>query len=114
MRCPIFSVGSIEPDGILYGLMAKAWIVRAKNSATATIMTSSIDDRSCFDFTRSTVVTSSGTETRKRGGRGGVRAPSGGEQRFRRGSTSAQALIKREHEPLRVLVGDGDDGGDHR
>ena len=41
IRWPVSSVGTIDSDGIRYGLTANAWIVSAKNSATATIKTSS-------------------------------------------------------------------------
>ena len=51
IRCPGLSVGSIESDGIRYGLTANACSVSAKKSAAATISTSSIVERSDFDFT---------------------------------------------------------------
>src|SRR6476661_6379856 len=38
---PHCSVGTIDSDGILYGLMRNAWMPRASPSATATISTSS-------------------------------------------------------------------------
>src|SRR5215212_10581451 len=40
-RCPIWSVGTIDSLGILYGLMRKAWMPSARPSATTTIRTSS-------------------------------------------------------------------------
>ena len=43
-RCPIASVGSIEPLGILYGLTMNAWIRSASPTAIATVTTSSISD----------------------------------------------------------------------
>src|SRR5438874_11157762 len=41
-RCPIASVGSIDPLGMRYGLTMKAWIPSASPSATAMIVTNSI------------------------------------------------------------------------
>ena len=40
-RWPISSVGTIDSDGILYGLIRNAWMPSASPSATATIRTSS-------------------------------------------------------------------------
>src|SRR5215203_3387248 len=40
-RWPISSVGTIDSDGILYGLIRNAWMPSANPSATATIRTSS-------------------------------------------------------------------------
>src|SRR5215210_1931056 len=40
-RWPIWSVGTIDSLGILYGLMRKAWMPSARPSATTTIRTSS-------------------------------------------------------------------------
>ena len=44
IRCPIFSVGSIDPLGILYGLTTNAWISTAIPIATAMVATSSTRD----------------------------------------------------------------------
>src|SRR5207248_1546683 len=44
IRCPMWSVGSIEPLGIRYGLTMNAWISRARPTAIATVITSSISD----------------------------------------------------------------------
>src|SRR5215207_8050488 len=41
-RCPISSVGTIDSDGIRYGLTRKAWMPSARPSATATMTTSSM------------------------------------------------------------------------
>src|SRR5689334_20724883 len=44
MRWPGLSVGSIEPDGMRYGLIANAWIVSAKKiAAPMTTIISSIE-----------------------------------------------------------------------
>src|SRR3954447_12349263 len=43
-RWPIWSVGTIDSDGILYGLIRKAWIPSARPSATTTISTSSSNE----------------------------------------------------------------------
>ena len=40
-RWPICSVGTIDSDGIRYGLTRNAWMPRASPSATTTIRTSS-------------------------------------------------------------------------
>ena len=40
-RWPTSSVGTIDSDGILYGLIRNAWMPSASPSATATIRTSS-------------------------------------------------------------------------
>src|SRR4051812_42953680 len=50
IRWPVCSVGTIDSDGIRYGLTANAWIVSAKNSATAIVTTSSTDWRTGFFF----------------------------------------------------------------
>src|SRR5918998_1309366 len=54
IRCPSTSVGTIDGDGIRYGLTRKAWMPSASPSATATIMTSStseLDAEERFVFT---------------------------------------------------------------
>ena len=44
-RWPTTSVGSIDSDGMTYGFTANAWIAIAKNSAVATMTTSSAIER---------------------------------------------------------------------
>src|ERR1700735_4888157 len=51
IRWPTCSVGSIEPEGIRYGLTTNAWIRNARPTATATVTISSITEYSgdfCF------------------------------------------------------------------
>src|SRR5215213_1678769 len=75
-RWPICSVGTIDSDGIRYGLTRKAWMPSARPSATATIRTSSsseLDAELVFDATRLGVVGGGfGRDGRRvvRGGRG--------------------------------------------
>src|ERR1700733_6676960 len=47
IRCPIASVGSIDPLGILYGLTMNAWTRKATATATATVATSSTMPLTC-------------------------------------------------------------------
>src|SRR5215217_1605592 len=48
-RWPISSVGTIDSDGIRYGLTRKAWMPSARPSATATIMISSSSEPEAED-----------------------------------------------------------------
>src|SRR5918997_1258092 len=50
IRCPSTSVGTIEGDGIRYGLTRKAWMPSARPNATATMSTSSSRELDAEDF----------------------------------------------------------------
>src|ERR1700689_251651 len=56
-------VGSIEPDGIRYGLTTNAWVRKARPTATATVTISSITEYSgdfCFLDVRDAISASLG------------------------------------------------------
>src|SRR3954454_9817051 len=79
-RWPIWSVGTIDSEGILYGLTRKAWMPRASPSATATIRTSSRSEPEADEPLDTSAVGGIGTL----GGRlGGVRLGGGLFQRLR-------------------------------
>src|ERR687894_1534592 len=50
IRCPSTSVGTIEGDGMRYGLTRKAWMPSARPNATATMSTSSSRELDAEDF----------------------------------------------------------------
>src|SRR3954453_377605 len=79
-RWPICSVGTIDSEGILYGLTRKAWMPSASPSATATIRTSSSSEPEADE----PFFTSGGGVIGALGGRlGGVRPGGGLIQRLR-------------------------------
>src|SRR4051795_13671403 len=79
-RWPIWSVGTIDSDGILYGLMRNAWMPSASPSATATMRTSSSSEPEADE----PFFTSAAGVIGALGGRlGGVRTGGGLFQRLR-------------------------------
>src|SRR4051812_13178620 len=87
-RWPICSVGTIDSDGILYGLMRKAWMPSASPSATATMSTSSSSEPEADEPFFTSVAGVIGAL----GGRRGGARPGGGLSRRRRVAGLAGAL----------------------